>query len=66
MTGFQGDTPRFMFSTGEEMSFTVMRVFVPSKAETEIVQPSTSEGIRNFNAHLKGFCSLLLRPGPKV
>ncbi|MDR2133781.1 MAG: hypothetical protein LBP27_01645 [Treponema sp.] len=40
-TGFGGETVRFMYSTGEEMSFALIRVFAPSGPSTEIVQSIT-------------------------
>ncbi|MDR1031327.1 MAG: hypothetical protein LBL76_10715 [Treponema sp.] len=41
MTRFQTETVRFMYSTGEEMSYARIRVYAPSNPETEIVQSIT-------------------------
>jgi nickel transport protein len=39
--GFRIESVRFMYSTGEEMSFALIRVFAPSRPGTEIVQGIT-------------------------
>ncbi|MDR2133949.1 MAG: hypothetical protein LBP27_02485 [Treponema sp.] len=39
--GFGTETVRFMYSTGEEMAYTVVRVYAPSGPGTEIVQSIT-------------------------
>ncbi|MDR2094952.1 MAG: hypothetical protein LBP76_05465 [Treponema sp.] len=40
-TGLGTESVRFMYSTGEEMSFALVRVYPPSKPDTEIVQSIT-------------------------
>jgi nickel transport protein len=40
-TEFGGETVRFMYSTGEEMSFAVIRIFAPSRPDTETLQSLT-------------------------
>jgi nickel transport protein len=40
-TEFGGETVRFMYSTGEEMSFAVIRVFAPSRPGVETLQSLT-------------------------
>jgi nickel transport protein len=39
--GFGAETVRFMYSTGEEMAFTLVRVYAPSRPDTETVQSIT-------------------------
>ncbi|MDR1319520.1 MAG: hypothetical protein LBJ90_07835 [Treponema sp.] len=39
--GFGTGTVRFMYSTGEEMAFTLVRVYAPSRPDTETVQSIT-------------------------
>jgi nickel transport protein len=39
--GFGTGTVRFMYSTGEEMAFALVRVYAPSRPDTEIVQSIT-------------------------
>jgi nickel transport protein len=39
--GFGAETVRFMYSTGEEMAYTLVRVYAPSKPDTEIIQSVT-------------------------
>ncbi|MDR1636067.1 MAG: hypothetical protein LBR93_01890 [Treponema sp.] len=38
---FGAETVRFMYSTGEEMSFALVRVFAPSRPDVEILQTLT-------------------------
>jgi nickel transport protein len=40
-TEFGGETVRFMYSTGEEMSFAVIRIFAPSRPGVETLQSLT-------------------------
>jgi nickel transport protein len=40
-TGFGTETVRFMYSTGEEMAYTLVRVYAPSRPDTETVQSIT-------------------------
>jgi nickel transport protein len=40
-TGFGTETVRFMYSTGEEMAYTLIRVYAPSRPDTETVQSIT-------------------------
>jgi nickel transport protein len=40
-TEFGAETVRFMYSTGEEMSFAVVRIFAPSRPDVEILQSLT-------------------------
>jgi nickel transport protein len=39
--GFGTETVRFMYSTGEEMAYTLVRVYAPSKPAVEILQSIT-------------------------
>jgi nickel transport protein len=40
-TGFGTESVRFMYSTGEEMAYALVRVYAPSKPDTESVQAIT-------------------------
>jgi nickel transport protein len=40
-TEFGGETVRFMYSTGEEMSFAIIRIFAPSRPGVETLQSLT-------------------------
>jgi nickel transport protein len=40
-TELGGETVRFMYSTGEEMSFAIIRIFAPSRPDVETLQSLT-------------------------
>jgi nickel transport protein len=47
--GFQSEAVRFMYSTGEAMSFAIIRMYAPSKPDVEVVQSITDRnGIFSF------------------